>query len=54
MLQKNKKILAKERLSLLFDDADDVLELSTLAGLGMPYGDIAKAGIITGYYGSYG
>ena len=40
--------MASDRLKLLFDDPDDVLELSTLAGLGLPYGNIARAGIITG------
>ncbi|XP_034035339.1 methylcrotonoyl-coenzyme A carboxylase 2 isoform X2 [Thalassophryne amazonica] len=45
--QRNKKLLVRERLHLLLDD-DDFLELSPLAGLGLPYGDIPAAGAITG------
>lgn len=45
---KQKKLLASERLRLLLDDVDDFLELALSAGLGMPYGDVPRAGIITG------
>jgi hypothetical protein len=45
---KNKKLLVSDRLALLFDDAAEVLELSPLSGLGMKYGDIPRAGIISG------
>uniref|UniRef100_A0A3Q2ED15 methylcrotonoyl-CoA carboxylase n=1 Tax=Cyprinodon variegatus TaxID=28743 RepID=A0A3Q2ED15_CYPVA len=45
--QRNKKLLVRERLSLLLDD-DDFLELSPFAGLGLPYGDIPSAGCLTG------
>jgi hypothetical protein len=45
---KNKKLLVSDRLALLFDDAGEVLELSPLCGLGMKYGDIPRAGIISG------
>lgn len=43
-----KKLLAEERLSLLLDDKSDFLELSPLAGMGMDYGDVPRAGLITG------
>ena len=33
---------------MLFDDADDMLELSKLAGLGMPYGNISRASVLVG------
>ncbi|XP_022318078.2 uncharacterized protein LOC111121209 [Crassostrea virginica] len=45
---KQKKLLVTERLRLLLDDADDFLELGLSAGLGMPYGDVPRAGLITG------
>lgn len=45
--QRNKKLLVRDRLRLLLDD-EDYLELSPLAGLGLPYGDIPSAGCLTG------
>ncbi|XP_063408614.1 methylcrotonoyl-CoA carboxylase beta chain, mitochondrial-like [Mytilus trossulus] len=45
---KQKKMLVTERLKHLLDDAADFLELSMFAGLQMEYGDIPRAGIITG------
>ncbi|XP_066049115.1 biotin-dependent 3-methylcrotonyl-coenzyme A carboxylase beta1 subunit-like isoform X2 [Chamaea fasciata] len=45
--QRNKKLFVRERLRLLLDD-EDFLELSPLAGLGMPYGDVPAAGCLTG------
>nr|XP_020442867.1 methylcrotonoyl-CoA carboxylase beta chain, mitochondrial-like isoform X2 [Monopterus albus] len=45
--QRNKKLLVRDRLRLLLDD-EDFLELSPLAGLGLPYGDIPSAGCLTG------
>ncbi|XP_012706545.2 methylcrotonoyl-coenzyme A carboxylase 2 [Fundulus heteroclitus] len=45
--QRNRKLLVRDRLRLLLDD-DDFLELSPLAGLGLPYGDIPSAGCLTG------
>ncbi|XP_061635690.1 methylcrotonoyl-coenzyme A carboxylase 2 isoform X2 [Phyllopteryx taeniolatus] len=45
--QRNRKLLAKDRLCLLLDD-EDFLELSRFAGLGLPYGDIPSAGCLTG------
>ncbi|NWU95883.1 MCCB carboxylase, partial [Upupa epops] len=45
--QRNKKLFVRERLSLLLDDGP-FLELSPLAGLGLPYGDVPAAGCLTG------
>ncbi|XP_049910655.1 methylcrotonoyl-CoA carboxylase beta chain, mitochondrial-like isoform X1 [Epinephelus moara] len=45
--QRNKKLLVRDRLRLLLDN-EDFLELSPLAGLGLPYGDIPSAGCLTG------
>lgn len=45
--QRNRKLLVRDRLRLLLDDKD-FLELSPLAGLGLPYGDIPSAGCLTG------
>lgn len=45
---KQKKLLASERLRLLLDDEEDFLELGLSAGLGMPYGDVPRAGMISG------
>ncbi|KFP45269.1 hypothetical protein N324_12188, partial [Chlamydotis macqueenii] len=45
--QRNKKLFVRERLKLLLDDAS-FLELSPLAGLDMPYGDVPAAGCLTG------
>ncbi|XP_076083662.1 uncharacterized protein LOC143054517 [Mytilus galloprovincialis] len=45
---KQKKMLVTERLKHLLDDDADFLELSIFAGLQMEYGDIPRAGIITG------
>ncbi|NWV07230.1 MCCB carboxylase, partial [Ptilonorhynchus violaceus] len=45
--QRNKKLFVRERLRLLLDDRD-FLELSPLAGLDMPYGDVPAAGVLTG------
>ncbi len=44
----NKKLPAWERLSLLFDDYEDVLEISPLSGLGMEYGSVPRSGVIAG------
>lgn len=45
---KQKKMLATERLKHFLDEESDFLELSMVAGLQMEYGDIPRAGIITG------
>ncbi|XP_066932528.1 methylcrotonoyl-CoA carboxylase beta chain, mitochondrial-like [Clytia hemisphaerica] len=44
--QKNKKLLARDRIKLLVDQDYPVLELSALAGLDMEYGDVLSAGIV--------
>ncbi|NXD10317.1 MCCB carboxylase, partial [Nothocercus nigrocapillus] len=45
--QRNKKLFVRERLKMLLDD-ESFLELSPLAGLNMPYGDVPAAGCLTG------
>ncbi|XP_035747710.1 methylcrotonoyl-CoA carboxylase beta chain, mitochondrial-like isoform X3 [Egretta garzetta] len=45
--QRNQKLFVRERLKLLLDD-ESFLELSPLAGLNMPYGDVPAAGCLTG------
>ncbi|XP_014106302.1 PREDICTED: methylcrotonoyl-CoA carboxylase beta chain, mitochondrial-like isoform X2 [Pseudopodoces humilis] len=45
--QRNKKLFVRERLRLLLDH-EDFLELSPLAGLDMPYGDVPAAACLTG------
>ena len=46
--RKRGKFLAEERLKSVLDKDAEFLELSTLAGLGMDYGNVPRAGIITG------
>ncbi|KAG8437148.1 hypothetical protein GDO86_008011 [Hymenochirus boettgeri] len=45
--KRNKKLLVRERLRMLLDD-ESFLELSPMAGLGLPYGDVPSAGCLTG------
>ncbi|XP_008336591.1 methylcrotonoyl-CoA carboxylase beta chain, mitochondrial [Cynoglossus semilaevis] len=45
--KRNRKLLVRDRLRLLLDD-EDFLELSPIAGMGLPYGDIPAAGCLTG------
>ncbi|XP_069498033.1 probable methylcrotonoyl-CoA carboxylase beta chain, mitochondrial isoform X2 [Ambystoma mexicanum] len=45
--QRNKKLLVRERLQMILDD-EAFLELSPLAGLGLPYGDVPSSGCLTG------
>ncbi|XP_059583915.1 methylcrotonoyl-CoA carboxylase beta chain, mitochondrial isoform X1 [Alligator mississippiensis] len=45
--QRNKKLLARDRLRMLLDD-EPFLELSPFAGHNLPYGDIPAAGCLTG------
>ena len=45
-VQKNKKVLVRDRLKGILDD-DDVLELNVTAGMGMEYGDVPCAGSIS-------
>jgi hypothetical protein len=47
-VERNKKLLVKDRLELLFDKYSDTLEVAPLAGMGMSYGDVPRAGIVTG------
>ncbi|XP_031561155.1 methylcrotonoyl-CoA carboxylase beta chain, mitochondrial-like [Actinia tenebrosa] len=45
---RNKKLLARDRISKLLDKNTDFLELSPLAGLDLEYGTVASAGLVTG------
>ncbi|XP_069127450.1 uncharacterized protein [Argopecten irradians] len=47
-VEKQKKLLARDRLALFLDDPNDFLELSVMAGLAMEYGNVPKAGMIAG------
>ena len=50
-VERNKKIFVRDRLRLLLDDYDnDFLEIGSLAGMGMEYGDVPSAGSVTGVY----
>lgn len=44
---KQRKLLVDQRLDLLFDSYDEMLELSPVAGLQMEYGDVPRAGTVT-------
>ena len=44
--QRNKKMLARDRIKHLIDDDYPMLEVGLFAGLGMEYGDICNAGLI--------
>ncbi|XP_052774704.1 uncharacterized protein LOC128213192 [Mya arenaria] len=46
--KQHKKLLVTERINLLLDNYDDFLELSPIAGHAMQYGDVPRAGVITG------
>ena len=48
--ERNRKFLVKDRLMMLFDDADDVLSIGSFAGLGMKYGNVPRAGMVIGVY----
>lgn len=45
---KQGKLLARDRISRLLDTTEDFLELSSVAGMGMKYGDVPSAGVIAG------
>ena len=47
-IKRNKKLLARERLSKLLDDGTDLLELFQFAGLDLEYYDVPCAGVVTG------
>ena len=46
----NKKLLVWERMKLLFDNYESVLEVAPLAGTNMAYGNLPRAGILAGDY----
>lgn len=47
-VNRNRKLLADDRVRAMLDEGGEWLELSTLAGLGMVYGDVPRSGCITG------
>ena len=47
-VQRNRKILVRDRIKKIFDPGSDFLEFSAFAGLGMEYGDVPSAGLVTG------
>ena len=47
-VKQHRKLLPMDRIKLLLDSEEDFLELSTIAGYKMEYGDIPKAGVLTG------
>lgn len=47
-VKQHRKLLPMDRIKLLLDNEEDFLELSTIAGYKMEYGDVPKAGILTG------
>lgn len=54
--KRNKKLLAIDRVKLLLDDMDDFIEIGSIAGMGMEYGDIPRASSLAGaiYYTNAG
>ena len=44
----NKKLLAWDRMKLLFDNYESVLEVAPMAGLNMDHGSIPRAGVLAG------
>ncbi|XP_072023384.1 methylcrotonoyl-CoA carboxylase beta chain, mitochondrial-like [Amphiura filiformis] len=48
-VERNKKVFVRDRLRMLLDDYEnDFLEIGTLAGMGMEYGDVPSAGSVAG------
>ena len=47
-VKQHRKLLPMDRIKLLLDNEEDFLELSTIAGYKMEYGDVPKAGVLTG------
>ena len=47
-IKRNKKLLARERLSKLLDDGTDLLEFFQFAGLDLEHGHVPCAGVVTG------
>ena len=44
----NKKILARDRIKQILDPGEELWELCMTAGLGLEYGDVPTAGMVTG------
>ncbi|BFZ16643.1 hypothetical protein BsWGS_19683 [Bradybaena similaris] len=47
-VKRHGKMLISDRVNALVDNADDFLELSLIAGIGMDYGHVPRANILTG------
>ncbi|KAL5021537.1 hypothetical protein ScPMuIL_000692 [Solemya velum] len=47
-IKRNKKLMAIDRVKLLVDDMDDFIEIGSIAGMGMDYGNVPRASILTG------
>ena len=47
-VKQHRKLLPMDRIKLLLDNEEGFLELSTIAGYKMEYGDVPKAGVLTG------
>ncbi|KAK6179403.1 hypothetical protein SNE40_011771 [Patella caerulea] len=47
-VKKQKKMLVNDRIKSLLDNKSKFLELSTIGGMGMKYGDVPRTGIVTG------
>uniref|UniRef100_A0A2C9JRG8 methylcrotonoyl-CoA carboxylase n=1 Tax=Biomphalaria glabrata TaxID=6526 RepID=A0A2C9JRG8_BIOGL len=47
-VKRHGKLLLPDRLKLLLDNTEDFLELSVIGGIGMEYGNIPRANILTG------
>ena len=46
--RKHGKMMVTERVQALVDDMEDFLELSLIAGIGMPYGHVPRANYLIG------
>lgn len=45
---KNKKVLVRDRIRMLLDPGTEFIELGTLVGFSLPYGDIPMGGLLGG------
>ena len=48
-VKQHRKLLPRDRINLLLDNEKEFLELSTIAGYKMEYGDVPKASVLTGW-----
>lgn len=47
-VNKNRKVLVRERLKMILDPGSAFIEIGKLAGFDMPYGDLPAAGVLAG------